>query len=358
MQTLQQPQRKLYTWLDERVPLTTIVEFLSRKTVPRHKHSFWYFFGGLTLFFFAVQITTGILLALYYKPTPELAHESVRKIITEIPHGWLIRSIHSWSANLMVASLFIHMFSVFLMRAYRKPRELMWISGVLLMFLVFGFCFTGYLLPWDTTAYFATLIGTEVPRTLPIIGDWGVSLLKGEEEVGAETLSRMFTIHVTILPLITLLVVSFHLLLSQLLGTSVPIGSTEKKPGIPFFPNFVLRDFISWALGASVLFVLAVMKPWELGPVADPYASAPAGIKPEWYFLPLYQSLRMAPGIILGVSGELIVNLLVVALSVAWFLVPFLDVKANQGHRSMLFIAMGLCLILYLCVTIILAYTT
>ncbi len=358
MQALQQSQRKLYAWLDERLPLTAVTEFLSRKTVPRHKHSFWYLFGGLTLFFFVVQVITGILLALYYKPTPELAHESLRKIITEVPHGWLIRSIHSWSANLMVASLFVHMFSVFLLRAYRKPRELLWISGVLLMFLVFGFCFTGYLLPWDTTAYFATLIGTEVPRTLPIIGDWGVSLLKGEEEVGGETLSRMFAIHVTILPLITLFTISFHLLLSQIHGSSIPIGTIEQKPSIPFFPNFVLRDVIAWTVGATVLIVLAVMKPWELGPVADPYASAPAGIKPEWYFLPLYQSLRMVPGSVLGVSGELIVNLLVVALSAGWFLVPFIDVKANAGYRSKLFTAMGLCLMLYLCVTIILAYTT
>ncbi len=358
MQTLQQSQRRIYAWLDERLPVRAVIEFMSRKTVPRHKHSFWYFFGGLTLFFFCVQIITGILLALYYKPTPELAHESVRKIITEVPHGWLIRSIHSWSANLMVASLFIHMFSVFLMRAYRKPRELLWVSGVLLMFLVFGFCFTGYLLPWDTTAYFATLIGTEVPRTLPIIGDWGVSLLKGEEEVGAETLSRMFTIHVTILPLTALLVVCFHLLLSQLLGSSVPIGAAERKPAIPFFPNFALRDSIAWTIGALVLFILAVMKPWELGPVADPYASAPAGIKPEWYFLPLYQSLRMAPATLLGVSGELIVNLLVVVLSAAWFLVPFLAAKANTQRGSRLFTVFGICLILYLCMTILLAYTT
>jgi cytochrome b6 len=358
METLEQTSRKLYDWLDERIPLTPVVEFLSRKTVPRHKHSFWYLFGGLTLFFFVVQVVTGILLALYYKPTPELAHESVRKIINEIPHGWLIRSIHSWAANLMVASLFIHMFSVFFLRAYRKPRELMWLSGVLLMFLVFGFAFTGYLLPWDTTAYFATLIGTEVPKTLPIIGDWGVSLLKGEEEVGSETLTRMFIIHVTILPLVTLLIISFHVLLSQFLGSSIPIGAVEKKPGIPFFPNFVLRDFIAWTFGACILLVLAVLKPWELGSVADPYASAPVGIKPEWYFLPLYQSLRMVPATILGVNGESIVNLLVIALSIGWFLIPFVDVQASKGVRSKLFTVIGVGLVLYLIITIFLAYTT
>jgi len=234
----------------------------------------------------------------------------------------------------------------------------MWLSGVLLMFLVFGFAFTGYLLPWDTTAYFATLIGTEVPKTLPIIGDWGVSLLKGEEEVGSETLTRMFIIHVTILPLVTLLIISFHVLLSQFLGSSIPIGAVEKKPGIPFFPNFVLRDFLAWTFGACILLVLAVLKPWELGSVADPYASAPVGIKPEWYFLPLYQSLRMVPATILGVNGESIVNLLVIALSIGWFLIPFVDVQASKGVRSKLFTVIGVGLVLYLIITIFLAYTT
>ncbi|MEK7251247.1 MAG: cytochrome b N-terminal domain-containing protein, partial [Bacteroidota bacterium] len=196
-----------------------------------------------------IQVVTGILLALYYKPSPEQAYESVQRIVNEVPYGWLVRSIHSWAANLMVGSLFVHMFSAFLMKAYRKPRELMWISGVLLLFLVLGFCFTGYLLPWDTIAYFATLIGTEVPKTVPIVGDWGVSLLKGGEEIGAETLSRMYVIHITILPLITLVIVGFHLLLNQVFGSSVPMGVEEKSPPIPFFPNFLYRDLIAWTVG-------------------------------------------------------------------------------------------------------------
>lgn len=352
---LTETHSKVVGWIDERLPMSDVVKFFARKTVPRHKHSFWYYFGGLTLFFFIVQIVTGILLALYYKPSPDAAYESIRKIVNEVPYGWLIRSLHSWSANLMVAMLLVHMFSAFLMKAYRKPRELMWVSGVLLLFLVLGFCFTGYLLPWDTIAYFATLIGTEVPKTLPIIGDWGVSLLKGEEEIGAETLSRMYTIHVTILPLITLVTVGLHLLMSQVFGSSVPIGTEQRKPPIPFFPNFMYRDLIAWVIGFIALIALATISPWGLGPKADPLASAPAGIKPEWYFLPLYQTLKIAPSTVFGISGELIVNALVGIGSLFWFCVPFIDRKANLGKQSLPFTALGLILIGYIAATIFFA---
>lgn len=345
-------------WLAERLPLQPAWEFLSKKTVPRHTHTFWYYWGGLTLFFFLVQIITGILLALHYKPSPEHAYESVVRIVNEVPHGWLVRSLHSWSANLMVGTLLVHMFSAFFMKAYRKPRELMWVSGVLLMFLVLGFGFTGYLLPWDTMAYFATLIGTEVPKTLPIIGDWGVSLLKGEEEVGAETLSRMFTSHTIILPLISLAVLSFHLLLNQVVGSSIPIGTETKEPPIRFFPNFLYRDLISWTLGGIALFSLAVLSPWAIGSKADPLASAPMGIKPEWYFLPLYQTLKIFPSSVFGVSGELIVNLLVGVACGLWMAIPFIDRKATKGQRSRLFTAIGVVVLLYLITNITLAYLT
>jgi len=348
----------LYKWLDERLPVREVVDYLSKKVVPRHKHSFWYYLGGLTLFFFVIQIITGLLLSIYYKPSPDEAYESVRTIVNEVPFGWLIRSLHSWAANLMVGALFIHMFSVFLMKSYRKPRELMWVSGVLLLFLILGFGFTGYLLPWDTMAYFATLIGTEIPKTVPIIGDWGVSLLKGGDEIGAETLTRMYSIHIIILPLITIMAVSFHLLVNQVLGSSVPIGTVVKQPPIRFFPNFLYRDVISWTIGLIALLGLAILLPWGLGEKADPLASAPVGIKPEWYFLPLFQSLKFAPSNIFGISGELLTNLLVGVLSIVWLSIPFLDRKASREEQSPLFTTFGILLILYLLVTITMAYTT
>ena len=139
-------------WLDERVGIKEIRDFLADKRVPVHSGTIWYFFGGITLFLFVIQVVTGVLLLLYYRPTTTEAFESVQFIMTRVHFGWLIRSIHSWSANLMVLSAMTHMFSVFFLRAYRRPRELTWLSGMALLFLTLAFGFSGYLLPWNTLA--------------------------------------------------------------------------------------------------------------------------------------------------------------------------------------------------------------
>jgi cytochrome b6 len=349
---------RIAAWFSDRLPIAWIREATAGKSVPRHKHSIWYYFGGLTFFFLVIQLLTGLLLTFYYQPSPEHAYESVVSIVNDVPHGWLVRSIHSWSSNFLIGMLFVHMFSVFLMKAYQKPRELMWLSGVVLLFLMLGFSFTGYLLPWDTTAYFATLIGTEVPKTMPVIGTWGVSLLKGAEEIGEATLTRMYSIHVIFLPLISLIVASFHLLLNQLSGSSVPLGVVERRPPVKFFPNYLYRDFIAWGIGLASLLVLATMLPWGLGEKADPFASAPLGIRPEWYFWPLYQTLRMVPAQVFSISGEFIVNLVVGLLTLFWFSIPFIDRRAARGVRSRLFTAIGILLMGYMALTIGLAYLT
>src|SRR4029434_6240178 len=146
------------TWLDQRLGLNMAIALAEHKEVPRHRHSVWYYFGGMTLFLFMVQVVTGILLLLYYRPSAETAFESVQFIVTEVQFGWLIRSVHSWSANLLIATLFIHMFSVDFMRAYSRPREVTWLSGVFLLLLAVGFGFSGYLLPWNKLAFFATKV--------------------------------------------------------------------------------------------------------------------------------------------------------------------------------------------------------
>jgi cytochrome b6 len=342
--------------VDERVKISDLVAFMGKKYVPVHRHSVWYYFGGMTLFFFCVQIVTGILLSLYYHPAPEHAYESIRTIVNDTPHGWLVRSLHAWSAHLMVAMLFIHMFSVFLMKAYRKPRELMWLSGVMLLLLVLGFGFTGYLLPWDTKAYFATLIGTEVPKTLPFLGSWGVSLIKGADYVGEETLTRMYSLHVIILPLIAVLAIAFHLLSNQYSGVSIPVGTVTRGKPIPFFPDFAYRDLLAWLAGFAVLIALATVLPRELGEKADSMASAPPGMKPEWYFLPLYQTLRMVPASLFGIDGELIVNGAVGILMALWTMVPFIDRKSARGEKNSLFTWIGILIILYIAGTIVAGY--
>src|SRR4029079_3002779 len=203
----------LTSWLDERLSISGLAKLVSTKEVPLHRHSIWYYFGGMTLFLFTVQVVTGILLLLYYRPSSEGAFESVQFIITEVKFGWLIRSIHSWSANLMIATLFIHMFSVFFLRAYYPPREITWLSGVFLLFIVVCFGFSGYLLPWNKLAFFATKVGTEIAGVIPLIGKPMLRFLRGGDDVTGATLTRFFGFHVAVLPAISTVILAVHLIL-------------------------------------------------------------------------------------------------------------------------------------------------
>src|SRR5215831_15245755 len=207
--------KNLRDWLDDRFVWDDLIAPLRHKTVPLHRLSYWYFLGGITLFLFVIQVLTGILLLLYYRPGANEAFESVQYIMTQVQFGWLIRSIHSWSANLMIFTAFAHMFSVLFLKAYRKPRELTWVSGVILLFLVMGFGFSGYLLPWNTLAFFATKVGTEITGQVPVIGKLLMILLRGGEEVTGATLTRFFGFHVAVLPGLTTLLILVHLLLVQ-----------------------------------------------------------------------------------------------------------------------------------------------
>src|SRR6476660_8663972 len=171
----------MFVWLDDRLGLSSLLKIAEKKEVPNHRHSIWYYFGGMTLFLFSIQVATGILLLLYYRPSAETAFESVQFIMTDVRFGWLIRSLHSWSANLMIAMLFVHMFSVFFLKSYRAPREITWSSGVILFFLSLAFGFSGYLLPWNTLSFFATKVGTEVAGVLPFAGHFLVRFLRGGE---------------------------------------------------------------------------------------------------------------------------------------------------------------------------------
>lgn len=163
---------KVYQWLDDRLYLKSLQVLAEKKTVPIHKHSIWYYLGGVALVLLLVQICTGGLLMVYYVPEIGSAHGSVLKLNSQINFGWFIRSLHSWGANMMILALFIHLFSTYFMRAYRTPRELTWLTGLGLMVLAFGFGFTGYLLPWDEVSFFATKIGIDITSKMPMIGEW------------------------------------------------------------------------------------------------------------------------------------------------------------------------------------------
>jgi cytochrome b6 len=328
----------LVGWLDDRIGWSQIREFLSHKTVPMHRYSVFYYLGGMTLFFFLVQVVTGVLLMLYYRPSAEEAFESVEFLVTTVPFGWLVRSLHSWSANLMVFFAFLHLVSVFFLKAYRPPREITWITGVLLLFLILAFGFSGYLLPWNQLSFFATKVGTDIAGVVPVVGEWMLRFLRGGDRVTGSTLSRFYGWHVAILPAITVAVLSIHLLLVQIKGMSVPAIAEEdakRRPPMKFFPHFALRDLSGWIFALGVLAALAAMLPWELGEKADPFAPAYANIRPEWYYVFMFQALKLVPGgEVLGVEYEAIPIMLFGLAGLALLLVPFLDRRAAREGRS------------------------
>jgi len=352
----------LRKWLDDRFGWHEIRAFIEHKTVPLHRYSYWYFLGGMTLFLFVVQVLTGILLLLYYRPSANEAYESVQYIMTQVRFGWLIRSIHSWSANLMVFTAVAHMFSVFFLKSYRKPRELTWLSGMILLFLVLGFGFSGYLLPWNTLSVFATKVGTDIPGQIPVVGKWILVFLRGGEDVTGATLTRFFGFHVAVLPGIATLMIGLHLLLVQRFGMSVPPNVEEEWKTKPpeqremrFFPNFLLRELMAWYVALAVLGGLAALKPWELGTKADLFASAPPGIRPEWYFMFMFQTLKLLPSKIGFIDGELLGVLCFGGAFLVWTLLPFFD-PGRPGRLQRLITGIGAFALAYVAVMTVYAY--
>jgi cytochrome b6 len=351
---------RLWTWLDQRVGLAELEKLVKKKEIPVHRHTLWYYFGGMTLFLFMIQVATGILLLFYYRPSAEEAYESVQFLMAEVEFGWLIRSIHSWASNLMIFTLFIHLFSVLLLKAYRPPREVTWLSGIGLLGVAMGFGFTGYLLPWNELAYFATKVGTEITGVVPLVGPFLGRLLRGGDEVTGATLTRFYGIHVAVLPALTTLILGLHLFLVQKHGMSVPPGverAGSARRTMPFFPNFLLRDLVGWLSALAILAALAAFYPTELGKKADPFAPAPVGIKPEWYFMFMFKTLKYLPSYILGVEGEVVGVVGFGAGGLFLLLIPFLDRRTARGEPSRLFTWIGIAIILYMVVLTYLGYT-
>jgi len=341
-------------WVDERLDLTEVRHFVAEKGVPVHAQKIWYYLGGMTLFLFGVQVFTGILLLLYYRPSAAEAYESVQFIVTQVQFGWLIRNVHSWSANLLIGLAFAHFFSVFFLKSYRKPRELTWVSGMLLLFLMLGFGFSGYLLPWNELSFFATKVGTGIAGAVPVIGHFSLRLLRSGDDVTGATLSRFYGLHVAVLPAIASALVALHLLFVQRQGMSVPpavekrLKPGERLPQMPFFPNYILRDVLAWYVVIAVLAALAAFYPWELGTKADPFAVVPPGIRPEWYFLAMFHTLKLVPSHVLGIEGE---RLGVVVFGIAALflvLVPFVDRRASRGESSRFFTVLAAAGLIYL----------
>jgi cytochrome b6 len=345
-------------WIDRRYQLTPLFEFLRHKEVPLGAHWMgWYYLGGVTMFFFMVQIITGVLLLMYYQPGEATAYESIRFLTTKVPFGWLIRSMHSWSAHLMIVCLLLHMFSTMMLKAYRPPREMTWVSGYFLFLLTLGFGFSGYLLPWNRLAYFATIVGTNIVQSVPLVGNWLLQVLRGGQDVSINTLYRFFAAHVVILPLAFVGIIGMHLLAIQRQGMALPVGAKTSPRGMKFFPSFALRDLLLWLACLMVLVSLTVFLPygpgipgmdWELGQKADPFAPAYPGIKPEWYFLWEYQLLKEFPPHLFGLEGPQVCLFLIAILFGIWAIIPWLDRRAYYNKPSPAFSDLGWAAILFL----------
>jgi len=343
---------KVSGWIEERIPVSKATEFASHKTVPMHRYSVIYYFGGMTLFFLIVQLLTGIMLMLYYRPSAAEAFESVEFIMTVVPFGWLIRSLHSWSANLMVFFAFLHLVTVYFSKGYRKPREISWITGCILLFLALAFGFSGYLLPWNKLAFFATKVGTDIAGVIPVVGEWTLRFLRGGDRVTGGTLSRFYGWHVAILPAFLAVLLGAHLLLVQIQGMSVPPRAEEeasKRRPMKFFPNFALRDLFGWLLALGVLVAIAALFPWELGEKADPFAPAYKDIRPEWYFMFMFETLKFVPGgEIFGLEYEAIPILFFSLGGLLLVLVPFLDKGVERTGKSPVFSVIGVVALAYM----------
>lgn len=209
---------KVMDWLDERMGLTAVYNTVLDRKVP--KVNWWYTLGSATLFLFLLQAATGIFLTVYYVPSPDHAYSSINYIMNEVTFGWLVRGIHHWGATFMVITVFLHMLRTFFMAAYKYPRELTWLTGVILFLSTLGMGFTGYLLPWNQRAYWATTVGTEIPGTVPFIGDFLMRILRGGTDLSGVTLARFFSVHIWFLPATILLVIGIHLYLVIRIGIS------------------------------------------------------------------------------------------------------------------------------------------
>jgi cytochrome b6 len=323
----------------KRYPVWPIVEFMMGKTVPVHRHSPWYMLGGIALFLFIIQIITGILLMIYYQPGQPWA--SVNRIVMQVPFGSVIRSMHHWSANLMILTLFLHMFSTMFMKAYRPPREATWITGLLLLALTVMFGFSGYLLPWDDLSFFAVRVGVTEMEKLPLLGSFVADLMRGGPDVSLDTVGRFYPLHVVVLPLLLLGLISIHLLFIQIQGVSEPDSfaalSPEKKKYRKFFGDFLIGEIPVWLFMFGLLVVMSAIMPRAVGPEANPTAAAPEGIKPEWYLLAPYQGLKLFPGKLelVGMALMSLAPLLVLVL-------PFIDRKVPSDKRGLMITKMAI----------------
>jgi ubiquinol-cytochrome c reductase cytochrome b subunit len=332
---------RIVDWIDERVGIREVIKSnLTGYMVPANL-SFWYSMGAVLLAMLLIQFISGILLLIYYIADVDKAFDSVTHITNAVPFGWLIRRVHAMTANVFIAALFLHMFSTLFMGSYKKPRELQWMSGWILFGLGLLAALSGYLLPWSQLSYWATTVATDTISAVPYIGNELVKWVRGGESVAQPTLGRFFTLHVIVVPLLFIIFAAAHLFFMRRTGISAPPGTRkEDTKKVPFVPHFALEDLkvIYFFLGILFIFVFFYPKlyfPSDALEPADPFFTPPH-IKPEWYFLANYQTLKLVPSKFLGVFIQLMVALFL-------FLLPLIDVGTERRIlRRKVFLALSI----------------
>ena len=330
-------RERLLGWVDHRTGVETAVRNFLYEEIPAS--SGWHqVFGSVALFLFLVQAFTGILLAVNYAPTPGDAYNSVRYILTELTAGRLIRGLHHWGASMMIAVVVLHMAQAFLYGAYKKPREVTWALGVLLLLLTLAYGLTGYLLPWDNRAYWGTVVATQLAAGVPVIGPYLSRLLGGQGSIGVVTFARFFGLHVLLLPAATALLIASHVYLVRKHGVT-PAPGDEILPRRKFYPEQIFKDTVAIFAAFTLLFVLAVTVRVPLERLADPTDTSYIP-RPDWYFLFLFQTLKLFEGP-LEILGSVVLPGVAVAVLL---LVPFIDRRrmVRVTRRTTAFAALAL----------------
>ncbi len=306
--------------------------------VPFHLKKWWFCLGGTPMYLLIVQVVTGVMLAVYYVPSPDHAYASVATITEDVSFGWFIRSLHKWSSNFMIIAVFLHMLRVYFTRAYRHPRQLNWMIGLALLGVTLTFGFTGYSLVYEQLSFWGATVGCNLAEATPLIGPWIGQLMRGGPEVGAATLTRFYVLHVGILPLLVFVLVSLHVLLIRLHGVTelqfVGEKVTAKGRFFRFWPEHVTTELLIGVLLMYLLTLLALVFPAGLGPPADPSVT-PQHIKPEWYFYSQFRLLKLT-SLKLGVA----LSGLLGAIALFW---PFIDswIEKRNKHVDHIVTAVG-----------------
>jgi ubiquinol-cytochrome c reductase cytochrome b subunit len=330
------------TWLNERLPVQAfwqrhIVNYFAPKNF-----NFWYFFGSLALFLIVNQIVTGIWLTMYYTPTAEGAFASIEYIMRDVNYGWLLRYMHSTGASAFFIVIYLHIFRSLLYGSHKKPRELIWLFGVVLYISLLAEAFMGYLLPWGQMSYWAAQVITSLFTAIPYIGNDLTTWIRGDYAVSGVTLGRFFALHIIAMPLFILLLIGLHISSLHKVGSNNPAGieinkhkDQNGKPldGIPFHPYYTVKDF--WGLSVFLLlFSCVIFFAPTLGGYFLEHANfspansmqTPSLIAPVWYMTPFYAMLRAVPNKLMGVI------VLFAAIFILFFL-PWLDRSKVKSLR-------------------------